>query len=160
MPFLKGTVLSMLLVQAADARFALPSTSLQDVAKVHGSITVLSFKEFFESGTGSLKPTTRLLSLNGKRVRLVGFMAQMEQPPLGGFYLCPRPITCDEEGAGTADLPAESVLVIMRAQNGKVVSFRPGVLEATGILEVGNREDADGRVSFVRLVLDGPESGP
>jgi hypothetical protein len=157
-----ATILAAMLVSHTAVTLALcdSSTSFQEVAKTHGAVTVLSFKEFFESGDGGLKPSSTLLRLNGQRVRLVGFMAQMEAPPLGAFYLCPRPISCDEEGAGTADLPAESVLVIVGSQRGKVVSFSPRALEVTGVLEVGNRQDSDGQMSFIRLVLDGPEDLP
>ena len=157
-----ATILSAVLVShtAATTGLSDSSTPLQEIAKTHGGVTVLSFKEFFEGVDGGLTPSSRLLRLNGRRVRLVGFMAQMESPPLGAFYLCPRPISCDEEGAGTADLPAESVLVIVGSQRGKVMPFTPRALEVTGILEVGNRQDADGRVSFIRLVLDGPDELP
>ena len=161
MVFLAKAIISALLIgQVVDARLGGSLTSRQAIAKTHAEVTVLSFKDFFENAEGGLKPSSILLRLNGKRVRLVGFMAQMETPPLGAFYLCPRPISCDEEGAGTADLPAESVLVIVRSQGGKAVPFSSRALEVTGILEVGNRADPDGRVSFIRLVLDGPEELP
>ncbi len=161
MLFLVETIVSAMLIgHGANNRPTYSSTSQQEIAKTHDSVIGLSFKEFFESGAGGLKPSPTLLRLSGKRVRLVGFMAQMETPPLGAFYLCPRPINCDEEGGGTADLPAESVLVIVRSQSGKAIAFSPRALEVTGILEVGNRQDPDGRVSFIRLVLDGPDELP
>lgn len=109
----------------------------------------LSFHDFFEPSAKTLKPTAKLLSLNGKRVRLVGFMAYMEQPQLGGFYIAPQPVFCDEEGGGNADLPPESVLVKMNSASGKAVKFIPGALEVTGILQIQN--------SQISLVLDGPQ---
>jgi len=118
----------------------------------------LSFKDFFELGAKELRPAARLLALNGQRVRLIGFMVQMEDPPIGAFYLCPRPILADESGGGTADLPPESVLVIVASSDGKKVSFIPGALEVTGLLQVQRREEADGRISFIRLLLDRPEA--
>jgi hypothetical protein len=118
-------------------------------------VTPLSFKEFFEDAKGPIQPSRKLIGLNGKRVSLVGFMAQMEIAPLGAFYLCPRPVVCDEEGGGTADLPPESVLVIMRSQKGQTVSFIPNALEVTGILEVGAQTSTDGSISYFRLILDG-----
>ena len=158
MLFLAETIASVLLIgQVVDTRLADSLTSRPTMARMQDAITELSFKEFFESSDGGLQPSSTLLRLNGKRVRLVGFMAQMETPPLGAFYLCPRPISCDEEGGGTADLPAENVLVIVRSQSGRAVPFSARALEVTGMLEVGNRQDQDGRVSFIRLVLDGPE---
>jgi len=113
----------------------------------------LDFGEFFEPGAG-LHPSPGLRSLAGQRVRLVGFMAQLELPPRGAFYLVPRPVRCDESGAGTADLPPESVLVLSASSAGRVVPFLAGALELTGTLELGNQPDSEGRVSAFRLRLD------
>jgi hypothetical protein len=113
----------------------------------------LSFSELFEH-SASLRPSARVLALDGRRVRLDGFMARMEVPSRGGFYLCPRHVSADESGAGTADLPVESVFVVMRSAAGREVPYRPGLLEVTGTLRVGNRADADGRVSAFQLTLD------
>ena len=113
----------------------------------------LEFAEFFEPGAG-LRPSQKLRSLAGQRVRLVGFMAQLELPPRGAFYLAPRPVRCDESGAGTADLPPETVLVVSAASAGQVVPFLPGALELTGRFELGNQPDSEGRVSAFRLRLD------
>ncbi|HKX30129.1 MAG TPA: hypothetical protein VJ302_20740 [Blastocatellia bacterium] len=120
----------------------------------------LEFREFFEPGARQLKPSAKLLGLNGRRVRLVGFMAQMEHPPAGAFYLCPSPVYSDESGGGTAELPVEHVRVIMRAAEGREIPYLASPLEVTGILEVGNREEKDGTVSAIRLVLDGPQPSP
>lgn len=117
----------------------------------------LSFKEFFDPGASELRPSRKLLALTSRHVRLIGFMTQLQDPPLGAFYLCPRPILADESGSGTGDLPPESVLVIMPSSQGKKISFIPGPLEIVGILEVGRLEEASGRVSFIRLVLDKSE---
>ncbi len=103
-----------------------------------------------------LKPSGKLLSLNGKRVHMVGYMARMERPIYGAFYLVPHPVTCDEEGGGTSDLPVENVLILVRSAKDREIAFIPRPLEVTGILEVGNREESDGRVSAIRLTLDGP----
>lgn len=120
-------------------------------------IVELSFKDFFDTGASELKPSRKLISLTGKRVRLIGFMSQMEEPPVGAFYLCPRPVLADESGGGTADLPPESVLVIVPSSHGKKILFMPERLETVGILDVGRREETDGRISFIRLLLDKPE---
>ncbi len=115
----------------------------------------LEFGEILEPGP-VLKPSARATSLSGKRVRMVGFMAHMEAPPKGAFYLVPRPLHADEAGGGTADLPPQSVLVVSRSAAGQQLPFIDGALEVTGTLELGNRADEDGRVSAIRLVLDGP----
>jgi hypothetical protein len=151
---------ALLLEHAGNVSGAFGPEQNREISTTRPSVRELSFKEFFEGTTGELKLSATLLQLNAKRVRLIGFMAEMENPPTGGFYLCPRPVSCDEEGGGTADLPPESIFVIVRSLNGKAVPFSPRALEVTGILEVGNRQESGGRVSFIRLVLDGPEEIP
>ncbi|HEX7476387.1 MAG TPA: hypothetical protein VF331_01135 [Polyangiales bacterium] len=113
----------------------------------------LGFAELLAPGAG-LRLSDKALSLDGKRVRMSGFMARMELPPAGGFYLVPHAVSCDEAGGGSADLPIESVLVLSRSAQGRPVSFIGGALEVTGILQTGNQADADGRVSALRLLLD------
>jgi hypothetical protein len=46
---------------------------------------ILAFRDFFEPMTRELKPSAKLLNLNGKHVRITGFMAQMEEAPRGAF---------------------------------------------------------------------------
>ena len=118
----------------------------------------LSFPEFFDPDNHELKPSAKLLSLNGKRVRLVGFMARMEKPPKGVFYLCSRPVFSDESGGGTGDLPVDHVRVIMQSAKNKEIPHIARPIEVTGILEIGNREEDDGTVSAIRLLLDAPRT--
>lgn len=117
----------------------------------------LSFNEFFEPSAGELKPSQKLLALNGQPVKMVGYMVDMEHAPSGAFYLAPRPVFCDEAGGGTADLPPESVRVIVRSAQGKKIQFIPRALEVMGILQVGNLVEEDGQVSAIRLILDRPK---
>lgn len=117
--------------------------------------TPLKASELFDPGA-TLEVSAKARALDGKRVRIVGFMAQMELPPKGGFFLSPRPVHCDEAGGGTADLPPESVMVIANSARNREVPFMEGALEMTGVFDVGNRADSDGRVSAFRLILDGP----
>jgi hypothetical protein len=118
----------------------------------------LSFSEFFDASPTALQPSRRLLSLVGKRVRLVGHMARMESSPKGGFYLCAFPTLITEGGGGTADLPPGAVLVVVGSAEGKELAHIPGPLEVTGILEIGPRADEEGRVSRIRILLEGPPS--
>src|SRR5262249_42903204 len=116
----------------------------------------LSFREFFEPSPRALRPSARLASLDGTRVRLVGFMAEMELPPKGGFFLCSTPVVATEAGGGTADLPPDAVFVVVRSAAGKELALVRGPLEVVGVLELGGRADDDGYVSTIRVVLDGP----
>jgi hypothetical protein len=90
-------------------------------------------------------------------VKLIGFMAKMEVAPKGAFYLTPRPVSCDEEGGGTADLPPEAVYVMVRSSSGQEIPYSPRALEVTGVLEVGYHVETDDRVTHIRLLLDRPQ---
>jgi hypothetical protein len=114
----------------------------------------LAFGELLDPGP-KLMPSDKARSLVGKRVRMVGFMAELEEPLDGAFYLVARPIRLDESGAGTADLPLDGVLVVVPGADGQKIPYVAGALEGIGVLEVGNHTDAAGRVSNFRLRLEG-----
>src|SRR5262245_5927667 len=116
--------------------------------------TLLSFHEFFETDSTEIKPSAKLLALDGKRVKLVGFMVREEEPLRGAFYLSPQPVFDSEEGGGNADLPIESVLVIVKSYEDKEIPFVPGALEATGILQIGKFQDENGHNAAIQLILD------
>jgi hypothetical protein len=148
-------VVAVIQVACSQERADVPARAPEKSAVIPEPAETLELRELLEPGP-VLKPSVRTTALAGRRVRMVGFMAQMELPPKGGFYLVPRPVRCDEAGGGTADLPPDNVLVMARSAAGETISFMDGALEVTGVLEVGNRADADGRVSAIRLLLDGP----
>ena len=122
------------------------------------SVPRLDLNGLFAAGAG-LRPSAEALALSGKRVRFVGFMAEMELSPKGGFYLVPRPVHCDEAGGGTADLPPASVLVNVKSAGLAALPHVPGALEGTGIFEIGKYDDGLGRVAHFRIRLDEPPGG-
>lgn len=138
-------LLSLLLLTGVDAVPAPPEP--------------LSFREFFEPKARTLTPTARLLSLAGKRVRIAGFMAEMELPPKGGFYLCPSPLFAAEGGGGTADLPPSAVFVVVSSAAGQELETLKRPVDVTGLLELGPQTDPEGRVTRIRIVLDRPKAG-
>jgi len=117
----------------------------------------LTFREFFVPSPRGLQPSPRFLGLEGKRVRLTGYMAQMEAPPAGGFFLCAVPVFATEAGGGTADLPPDAVLVLVPKADKRPLKQVLGPLEVIGTLEIGSRADAEGRVSRIRIRLE-PDS--
>jgi hypothetical protein len=119
----------------------------------------LSFKQFFTATDRELKPSQKLLTLNGRRVRMEGFIAELEEAPKGAFYLCPHPVTCDEGGAGTGDLPPETVLVIVRSAGKHTVGAIKRPVQVTGVLEISSKPDSEGRTAPIRLYLDAPAKG-
>jgi hypothetical protein len=87
---------------------------------------------------------------------MVGFMAELEHAPQRAFYLTPRPVSCDEAGAGTGDLPIENVLVLAPFVAADAVPHVAGAVEVVGRFEVGNQVDTDGFPSSFRIHLDAP----
>ncbi|MES2825104.1 MAG: hypothetical protein V4732_15990 [Pseudomonadota bacterium] len=121
-------------------------------------VTDLSFNEFFKMPIGprGLEPTEKLLSLNNKRVRVVGYMAKEDDPNPGLFMLAALPVNVGEKADGMADdLPAATLFVHMPPQDAdKILTYRPDAWVLTGTLQVGNQEEISERVSVVRLVMD------
>ena len=116
----------------------------------------LAFREFFEPTPRELRPSEKLVSLQGQRVRLAGFMVRSEDPPTGGFFLCPFPVVATEAGGGTADLPPETVFVVVPSARGRTIPHTPRPIAVEGVLEIGSRTGEDGQVSAIRVVLDRP----
>ena len=120
-------------------------------------VTSIKFGEFFRMPIGplGLEPTEKLMALNGKRVRLVGYMVKEETPTAGRFLLSPLPVSLgDEDESLSDDLPATAVSVRLQGARNRVTPYVGGLIQITGNLEVGAKDEADGRVSSVRLVLD------
>ena len=122
--------------------------------------TALRFAQFFRTPAGprGLEPTRALLGLDGRRVRLFGYMVHSDAPQAGAFQLSSLPVTLAEEADGAADdLPPTVVAVrLPLALAGRMVPFVPGILMVEGELSVGDRDEPDGRRSLVRLQLDWP----
>jgi hypothetical protein len=116
----------------------------------------LKFREFFRLPVGplGLEPTEKLLSLNGRKARIVGYMVQQEKPVAGVFILAPVPVAIGDDDDGMADdLPPSAVFVHLDSGASLSVPNMPGLIALTGVLSVGPRPEPDGRVSAVRLQL-------
>jgi hypothetical protein len=118
----------------------------------------LAFNEFFivPVGPRGIEFTDKLRSLNNRRVTITGYMVEEEDPRPGRFLLAPMPQTLHDHEYGLADdLPASTLFVdLPHGLKTAPPAFRPGLLTITGILHIGNREEPDGRISWVRLELD------
>lgn len=125
-------------------------------SRAGSEIVQLEFREVLQPGPKA-EPSEKVRGLQGKRVRMIGFMAHMEDAPRGAFYLVSRPLHCAEDGAGTGDLPPDAVRVVVRSSAGEEIPFYPGLLEISGLLQLGHEADEEGRTSFYRIVLDRPE---
>lgn len=140
----------------ADA-LSLELSSIDQLPAAPAGVTELKFSEFFKSPVGprGLEFTDKLKALDGRRVRILGFMIQQEQTAHGLALLAPFAFTTHEDEYGLCDdLPSTLVFVNVPKFKDTTVPYTPGMLLLTGRLEVGPREMADGRVSQVRLTLD------
>jgi hypothetical protein len=116
----------------------------------------LELARLYVASEGGARVAPEVEALHGRRVRALGFMARMEEAPKGAFYLTRYPVEAEEGGAGTGDLPPGALRVEIPRLRGEEVAWVPGVVEAVGSLEVGRAEDSEGRVSWLRLVVDAP----
>jgi hypothetical protein len=134
-------------------------TLVFELPPLPAGVTQLDFSDFFRNPVGprGLELTGKLLKLEGKRVRIVGYMIQQSDPSPRCFLFSPRPVKMHEQEYGFADeLPASTIHVFTDTSAPETVPFTPGPLLLTGTLSVGNRQEPSGRVSLVRLQLDPP----
>lgn len=138
-----------------------PSARLKQTAPalppLPAGVTELKFNEFFVTPVGprGLELTDKLHQLDGQRVRILGCMVRQEEAPGGSFLLAPIPAQVHEHENGLADdLPPSTLHVFSPSHREQAVPYTPQLLLLTGTLSVGNRTEADGRISTVRLTLD------
>lgn len=115
---------------------------------------LITFREFLAPSATELKPSDKLRNLHGKRVRIVGFMAEMEHAPDGYFYLCSRPVLCDESGGGIGELPIDAVRVVVRSHKGQPIKFVAPPIEIAGTLELGGQSELEQDSWVVRVLAD------
>ena len=154
----RGTVRTTLRMTGA-AIMAMMVTGLMTAAQATPLAALeLKFSDFFVSPLGPRGPqvTPLLQSAHGQKVRITGYMVVEEEAPVGRFFLSPRPLSMSEHADGDAnDLPASALCVLMPpGQRSEPLGHTPGLLRLTGQLQVGRQEMEDGRVTWVRLLLD------
>jgi hypothetical protein len=146
-------VLSMLCL---SFRSAVPAENLV----VPPGVTELKFSELMSPGPigdRGLCLSEKVKSLNGKKVQMVGHMVRQENSIPGIFLLTAIPVQLNDEHYGLADdLPAGTIFVSAPSKVKGVIPYKAGPLLVTGMLSVGNREAADGRISIFRIELDAP----
>ena len=137
-------------VAAHDASPNISSTSV-------AAVSDLKFREFYKMPVGphGLQPTDKLMELNNKQVRMVGYMVKEENSTPGILILSPLPVELGDEDESLADdLPPTAVFVHLQQEAKQVIPYVSGLLQLTGQLSVGSEAEPDGRISSVRLLLD------
>jgi hypothetical protein len=148
-------LLVCILLQLAASWFPALGSTEQDPVETPVD---LPFEAFFARPIGprGLEPSQRLQAANGHCVRLQGYMVAREQATPGSFLLTSRPTRLSEHADGDADdLPPATVSVQLHpSQRARIVTAQAGLLALTGRFQLGRAEDADGRVSWFRLLLE------
>lgn len=148
-----NTSAQLVLLQSLQVNGALPALT--------NGVTDLKFSELFKMPVGSrgMESSPKLLSLDNKPVRIVGYMAKQETPTPGLFIMTPLPVNMgDEDDKFADDMPANSIFVHVDNPDALVV-YTPGLINLTGLLSLGNVQEVDGRISYVRVHLDPILSG-
>lgn len=142
----------------------------------------LKFSDFYKTPVGprGLEPSERLKELDGKKVRLGGYFVfedwsvcscpspgpdprgkgralpgWMKHVVPGRTLFAPLPVAVSYgHYALCDDLPPQVAYLYIASRFGEPVFYRPGFYTATGILELGNRDEPDGRISHVRLKVE------
>ncbi len=121
-------------------------------------VAELRFSEMFQRPVGpqGLAPSARLLALDGRNVRLVGYMASAELPMAGRLILSPLPVALGDEDEPLADdLPAQAIFVHLSGPAAQhALPNYSGLIQLQGRLSVGARDEPNGHLSSVRLMLD------
>jgi hypothetical protein len=118
------------------------------------SVPDLSFRDFYKMPVGprGLEASPTLVDLDGKTVRMRGYMVHQDVPLPGVFILSPLPVELgDADESLSDDLPPNVVFVHFDAEP---LPYVRGEIEVVGQLDVGAQNEADGHVSQARLTLD------
>ena len=183
MPFRTICVIALIAVNAASNSLicaeenSAPDSPTQVVAEANSSnaasdIVDLKFEEFFKMPVGryGLEMTEKLMSLDGKKVRIRGYMVKEDrchgghahnpadadkEVVKGRFMLSPAPVMVSYACFGTSDdLFPQTVFVRIPELANKPVPYSSTPLEVIGTLSVGPSQEPDDRISQVRLALD------
>lgn len=153
-------VLSIGCLLAGCATKRQTASSASSLPPIPANVIELKFGEFFVSPVGprGLVLSEKLTNLNGKRVRLLGYMVRQDGGQPGKFLFTAIPVQLhDHDAAFADDLPPATVHVSVPDSANRAVPYYPGLMLLTGILSVGHFEEADGRTSLVRLAADPPD---
>jgi hypothetical protein len=131
------------------------ATSLTDeYSKSHEP---LSFDEVFVTPAGAkgLEYTPKIKTLDGKKIRVTGFMVRHADIDTRAFLFCATPRVYNEREEGLADsVPPHMVYVIMAVRGQDAPAWRREKMTLYGTLELGSHQELSGRISHLRLRCD------
>ena len=107
------------------------------------------------AGPKGLELTASTQKLHGVKVRISGQMVRHLHDDPRMFLMHPTPLTLLMSEFGLADdLPPSALHVILPDRPGWAPVWTPRPLEVYGTLELGPRQELDGRISHFRLIAD------
>lgn len=107
------------------------------------------------AGPKGLEYSARAMSLNGRRIRVTGFMVKHFNTDPTVFLFSETPRLYNEREEGLADsLPPGTLHVIVQVREGDAPAWRREKMTLYGTLELGAREELSGRISHARLKCD------
>lgn len=120
----------------------------------------LRFRDFFSHCTGndgnqSPQISDRWRQAEGKKVRLVGYMLPQEHACPGGFVLTGQPCQADHLRTGLSDarVPAAVRVEFDDAHRDWTVPHLKGLVEVSGVLQVGRHTNPQGYSALATLQL-------
>ncbi|RYD38341.1 MAG: hypothetical protein EOP86_01095 [Verrucomicrobiaceae bacterium] len=119
--------------------------------------TPFDFSEVFKlpAGPKGFEYTDKINSLAGGPVRMEGFMVRHLHDDHEVFLFATFPVLLNQKEYGLADdLPANAVHVRMETPKGQAPAWTKEKLLVCGQLDIGPRQEQDGRISHVRLRAD------
>lgn len=117
-------------------------------------IVRLAFTNLYKTPVGprGLEYSDTIQAAVGRRVRFEGYMVRQASPIPYSILLSPLPLTLHEKEYGLAeDLPASAVHVFLKKSPTPFLRPIRGLIAVEGMLEIGPREEGDGRISHARL---------
>lgn len=120
-------------------------------------VTELRFRDLITLPIGArgLEASDTLRALDGKRVRVVGFMVQQATSVPGRFLLSPLPAAIGDDDEGLADDVPPALLEVTLATPQATVAHVAGLLQISGTLDLGPHESTGNpRIAFARIHPD------
>ena len=157
-----GSVAMMVLSRPADsvttevtpAAVAVTTPSLRELEHEH---PLLPFEELYQlpAGPRGLEFTVKAKALKDQKIRMDGFMVRHFHEDAGVFLFAGVPAAHNQAEYILADsMPTALVHVLLPEIPGRAPSWRPQRITVFGTLELGSRQEIDGRLSHVRLIAE------
>jgi hypothetical protein len=118
-------------------------------------VTDMTLLELLNSSkSGAAGYSEKASKLNGKQVRITGYMVKQAQPTPWVMLFSPVPQSVHEREYGLCDdLPVTTIHVRLPKGPSPFIPFQQGLVAITGTLELGAKEEADDRTSIARLIM-------